>query len=56
MLVASATEAARIAAIFPLPKRREAITPHGFTRRYGNLIAARIGSVRRDGLDACVYP
>jgi monofunctional glycosyltransferase len=52
----SPTEAARIAAIFPLPKRREAVTPHGFTRRYGNLIAARIGSVRRDGLDACVYP
>ena len=51
----SATEAARIAAILPLPKKRGAIAPKGFTRRYGNTIAARIGQVRRDGLDACVY-
>jgi monofunctional biosynthetic peptidoglycan transglycosylase len=51
----SRTEAARIAAILPLPKQREAISPSGFTRRYGNTIAARIGEVRRDGLDACVY-
>ena len=51
----SPQEAARIAAIFPLPKRRAAIDPRGFTRRYGNLIAARIGVVRRDRLDACVY-
>ncbi|MDZ3831565.1 MAG: monofunctional biosynthetic peptidoglycan transglycosylase [Sphingopyxis sp.] len=48
-------EAARIAAILPLPKKREAISPSGFTRRYGNTIHARIGVVRRDGLDACVY-
>jgi monofunctional biosynthetic peptidoglycan transglycosylase len=51
----SATEAARIAAILPLPKKRGAIAPKGFTRRYGNTIAARIGQVRRDGLDSCVY-
>jgi monofunctional biosynthetic peptidoglycan transglycosylase len=51
----SATEAARIAAVLPLPKARGAVSPKGFTRRYGNTIAARIGSVRRDGLDACVY-
>jgi monofunctional biosynthetic peptidoglycan transglycosylase len=51
----SPNEAARIAAIFPLPKRREAITPTGFTRRYGGMIAARMGVVRRDRLDACVY-
>jgi monofunctional biosynthetic peptidoglycan transglycosylase len=51
----SATEAARIAAILPLPKKRGAVTPKGFTRRYGNTIAARIGVVARDGLDACVY-
>lgn len=51
----SRTEAARIAAVLPLPKRREAVTPSGFTRRYGNSIAARIGVVQRDGLDACLY-
>jgi len=51
----SPTEAARIAAVLPLPKKRGAIAPQGFTRRYGNTIAARIGQVRRDGLDACIY-
>lgn len=49
------TEAARLAAVLPLPKGREAIAPRGFTKRYGNSIAARIGVVSRDGLDACVY-
>ena len=49
------TEAARIAAVLPLPKKRGAIAPEGFTRRYGGSIAARIGVVARDGLDACVY-
>ena len=48
-------EAARIAAVLPLPKARGAVAPKGFTRRYGNSIAARIGVVARDGLDACVY-
>ncbi len=51
----SPTEAARIAAVFPLPKKRGAIAPKGFTRRYGNTIAARIPIVARDGLDACIY-
>src|SRR3954465_11179489 len=51
----SATEAARIAAGLPLPKKRGAVAPKGFTRRYGNTIAARIGIVARDGLDACIY-
>jgi monofunctional biosynthetic peptidoglycan transglycosylase len=51
----SATEAARIAAVLPLPKKRGATAPKGFTRRYGNTIAARIGVVGRDGLDVCVY-
>ncbi len=50
----SPVEAARIAAVLPLPKKRDAITPTGFTRRYGNSIAARIGVVRRDRLDACL--
>jgi monofunctional biosynthetic peptidoglycan transglycosylase len=48
-------EAARIAAVLPLPKERAAISPSGFTRRHGNTIARRIGIVRRDGLDSCVY-
>jgi monofunctional biosynthetic peptidoglycan transglycosylase len=47
-------EAARIAAVLPQPKKREAITPSGFTRRYGNSISRRIGVVARDGLDACL--
>jgi monofunctional biosynthetic peptidoglycan transglycosylase len=51
----SRTEAARIAAVLPLPKHRGAVAPKGFTRRYGNTIASRIGVVARDGLDACVY-
>ena len=51
----SRTEAARIAAVLPLPKERGAVAPKGFTRRYGNTLAARIGVVARDGLDACVY-
>jgi monofunctional glycosyltransferase len=51
----TATEAARIAAVLPLPKERGAVAPKGFTRRYGNIIAARIPAVARDGLDACVY-
>ena len=51
----SKTEAARMAAALPLPKRRSVTNPTGFTRRYGNTITARMGVVRRDGLDACVY-
>ncbi|SEK60636.1 monofunctional biosynthetic peptidoglycan transglycosylase [Sphingomonas palmae] len=48
------TEAGRIAAVLPLPKKREAVDPRGFVRRHGNTLAARIGVVRRDGLDACL--
>jgi monofunctional biosynthetic peptidoglycan transglycosylase len=51
----SPSEAARIAAVLPLPKERAAIAPKGFTRRYGNIITARIPIVARDGLDACIY-
>ena len=51
----SPIEAARIAAVLPLPKKRGVKSPKGFTRRYGGTIAARIGQVSRDGLDACVY-
>jgi monofunctional biosynthetic peptidoglycan transglycosylase len=51
----SRVEAARMAAALPSPKKRSVTNPRGFTRRYGNTIAARIGVVRRDGLDACIY-
>jgi monofunctional glycosyltransferase len=48
-------EAARIAAVLPLPKKRQAVIPKGFTRRYGNAIAARSRVVARDGLNACLF-
>lgn len=48
-------EAARMAAALPLPKKRAVNGASGFTRRYGNTIAARINVVKRDGLDGCVY-
>jgi monofunctional glycosyltransferase len=51
----SSVEAARLAAALPLPKKRAVIAAGGFTRRYGNTIAARIRIVKRDGLDGCVY-
>jgi monofunctional biosynthetic peptidoglycan transglycosylase len=51
----SQDEAARMAAALPLPKERPVVNPTGFTRRYGNTIRARIGVVRRDGLDSCIY-
>ncbi|WP_414900361.1 monofunctional biosynthetic peptidoglycan transglycosylase [Sphingomonas flavalba] len=50
----SATEASRIAAVLPLPKKRPGAAPTGYTRRYGNAISRRVGIVRRDGLDACL--
>ena len=48
------SEAARIAAVLPLPKQRDAVSPSGFTRRQGNRIAASIGAIRRERLDSCV--
>jgi monofunctional biosynthetic peptidoglycan transglycosylase len=48
-------EAGRMAAAFPSPKTRSVTNPAGFTRRYGNTIAGRIGMVKREGYDACVY-
>ncbi len=47
-------EAAQIAAVLPLPKQRAGVNPTGFTRRYANSIAARIATVRTQGLDACI--
>ncbi len=51
----SRIEAARIAAALPQPKKRAVNGAGGFTRRYGNSIAARIRVVQRDGLDSCIY-
>jgi monofunctional glycosyltransferase len=51
----STMEAARMAAVLPLPKKRGAVVPKGYTRRYGNAIAGRIGVVAREGLDSCVH-
>jgi monofunctional biosynthetic peptidoglycan transglycosylase len=50
----SVREAAQIAAVLPLPKKRAGISPRGFTRRYGNSIASRTSVVRNDRLDACL--
>lgn len=49
------SEAGRMAAALPSPKTRSVKNPGGFTRRYGNTIAARIGTVKREGFDSCVY-
>jgi monofunctional glycosyltransferase len=51
----TATEAARIAAVLPLPKERGAVAPKGFTRRYGNIIVARMPTIARGGYDSCIY-
>ncbi|MFM7404937.1 MAG: monofunctional biosynthetic peptidoglycan transglycosylase [Erythrobacter sp.] len=48
-------EASRMAAALPSPKKRAVKGPRGWLARHGNRIEQRIGIVRRDGLDACVY-
>jgi monofunctional biosynthetic peptidoglycan transglycosylase len=50
----SPSEAARIAAVLPLPKTRAAIAPAGVTARYGRSIERRMGVVARDRLDRCL--
>lgn len=51
----SQVEAARIAAALPNPKKRAVVGATGSTRRHGNAIAKRSGTVRRNDLDDCVY-
>ena len=51
----STDEASRMAAALPSPKKRAVKSPGGWLARHGNSIERRIGIVRRDGLDACVY-
>lgn len=50
----SPVEAARIAAVLPLPKQRGAVAPKGFVLRYGNTISRRIGAVHSGGYDSCL--
>ncbi|THD36877.1 MAG: monofunctional biosynthetic peptidoglycan transglycosylase [Sphingomonas sp.] len=50
----TATEAGRLAAVLPLPKKRDAVDPTGFVRRHGNVIARYVDIVQRDGLDKCL--
>ncbi|MDY0965787.1 MULTISPECIES: monofunctional biosynthetic peptidoglycan transglycosylase [Sphingomonas] len=50
----SATEAGRIAAVLPLPKKRAAIAPRGFVRRHGNTLSRRVSTVRTQRLDGCL--
>jgi monofunctional biosynthetic peptidoglycan transglycosylase len=50
----STTEAARIAAVLPLPKERAAVGPGGMVLRYGNRIAARTGPMLRAGFYGCL--
>jgi monofunctional biosynthetic peptidoglycan transglycosylase len=47
-------EAAQIAAVLPLPKKRAGIAPTGFTGRYARTIERRIGVVKREKLDSCL--
>lgn len=51
----TSVQAARMAAALPSPKKRSVKNPGGWLARHGNRIQQRIGIVRRDGLDACVY-
>lgn len=51
----SPDQASRMAAALPSPKKRSVKNPRGWLARHGNRIERRIGIVKRDGLDACVY-
>ena len=47
-------EAARLAAILPAPRRYKAASPGPYVRRRASRIQAAMGTVRQQGLDACV--
>jgi monofunctional biosynthetic peptidoglycan transglycosylase len=51
----SGSEAAKMAAALPLPKKRKVIAPTGWLRNYGRVITRRMATVQRDELDNCVY-
>jgi len=50
----TAREAARLAAILPSPRRYSASTPGPYVRRRASRIQAAMGTVREQGLAACV--
>ncbi len=50
----TAREAARLAAILPSPRRYKAAEPGPYVRRRASRIQAAMGTVRNDGLNACV--
>lgn len=50
----SAAEAARLAAILPSPRRYDAARPGPYVRRRARQILANMGTVRHDGLSACI--
>ena len=50
----TAREAARLAAILPSPRRYKAGTPGPYVRRRASRVQAAMGTVRNDGLAACV--
>ncbi|MFC3067901.1 monofunctional biosynthetic peptidoglycan transglycosylase [Phenylobacterium soli] len=52
----SPAQAARLAAIIPKPLSWKAARPGPYIQRRSGTIVARAGVVRRDDLDACVYP
>ena len=51
----SVLEAARLATILPNPRNYRAAAPGPYVARQSEVIAARIGQVSRDRLDACIY-
>ena len=50
----SAREAARLAAVLPSPRRYNASSPGPYVRRRASRVQAAMGTVRNDGLAACV--
>lgn len=50
----TASEAARLAAVLPSPRRYQAASPGPYVRRRAGRVQAAMGTVRGDGLAACV--
>ena len=51
----SLSEAARLAVILPSPRNYRADRPGPYVVRQSAVIEARVGEVRRDRLDSCIY-